>query len=99
MKGLAQFFHIGNMDRCVDRLDAAIWIGFGTADGFLDGAATFDDDLAFRSIDAENGALFAFVVAGDDFDLVAFFDVCLDGAHWKTDLKVREPRERGRRFS
>jgi hypothetical protein len=25
--------------------------------------------------------LFAFVVTGDDFDLVAFFDVCLDAAH------------------
>ncbi len=52
--------------------------GFG---GFLDRAAAFDDDLALGGIDQQHGAALAFVVAGDDFDLVAFFDVGLDAAH------------------
>lgn len=69
------------MDGGVDGFDAAIWIRFGTANGFLNRAATFDNDLAFDGVDAEDDALFAFVVTGDDFDLVAFFDVCLDAAH------------------
>ena len=79
--GLAQFLYIGNMDGSVDGFDTAIWIGFGTANGFLNRAATLDNDLAFGGVDAKDGALFAFVVTGDDFDLVAFFDVCLDAAH------------------
>lgn len=69
------------MDRRINRFDAAIRLGFGTANRLLNGAATFDDDLAFRPVDAKDCALFAFVVACDNFDLVAFLDVCLDGAH------------------
>lgn len=69
------------MDGCVDGFDAAIGIRFGTANCLLDSATTFDNDLALDGVDAEDGALFAFVVTGDDFDLVAFFDVCLDAAH------------------
>jgi len=69
------------MDGSVDGFDAAIGIRFGTANGLLNRAATFDDDLALEGVDAKDCALFAFVVAGDDFDLVAFFDVCLDAAH------------------
>jgi hypothetical protein len=69
------------MDGCIDGFDAAIWIRFGTANGFLNRATTFDNDLAFNGVDAKDGALFAFVVTGDNFDLVAFFDVCLDAAH------------------
>lgn len=49
----------------------------------MDGATSFDNNLAFGRVDAEDGAFFALVVTGDDFDLVAFFDVCLDGAHGK----------------
>ena len=46
----------------------------------MDRAPTFDNHLAFHGVDAEDGTLFAFMVTGDDFDLVAFFDVCLDAA-------------------
>ena len=69
------------MDGSVDGLDAAIGVGFRTTDCLLDSAAAFDDDLAFGSVDAEDRAFFAFVVTGNDADLVALFDVCLDGAH------------------
>ena len=81
MKGLAQFLYIGDVNRSVDGLDTAIWISFGTSNGLLDSATAFNDNLAFGSIDAEDSAFFAFVVASDDLDLVAFLDVCLDGAH------------------
>ena len=80
MKDLAQFLYIGDMDRGIDGFDAA-FIAFRRASCFLDGAATLNDDLAFRGVDAEDFALFTFVVAGDDPNVVAFFDVCLDGAH------------------
>ena len=77
------------MDGGIDGFDTAIWIRFGTANGLLDRATTFDNDLAFDGVDAEDGALFAFVVTGDDFDLVAFFDVCLDAAHESGIVRIR----------
>ncbi len=82
MRDLAQFFHIGNMDRGVNGLETA-FVTFGGPSRFGDGPAPFYDDGVLRSIDTEDLALFAFVIASDDADLVAFLDVCLDGAHWE----------------
>jgi hypothetical protein len=81
------------MDGSVDGFDTPIWIGFGTANGFLNRTATLDNDLAFSRVDAKDGALFAFVVTGDDFDLVAFFDVCLDAAHERKRDWILEIRD------
>lgn len=83
MKGLAQFLYIGDVDGCIDGFEAA-FIAFGRTGRLGDCAATFYDNQAFCSVHAEDWALFAFVIAGDDPDVVAFFDVCLDGAHWKS---------------
>lgn len=79
--GLAQFLYIGNMNGSINCFDAAIWIAFSWADCFLYSASTFYDDGAFGRIDSKDSAFFAFVVASDDLDLVAFFDVCLDFSH------------------
>jgi hypothetical protein len=93
------------MDGCIDGFDAAIWIRFGTTNCLLDSATTFDNDLAFDRIDTKDSAFFAFVVTGDDFDLVAFFDVCLDADPWRKEignLEMRiniKPRGRGKRSS
>jgi hypothetical protein len=69
------------MDRRVDGFDTTFLVRFCGANCLLNGTAAFDKDLALFSIDAEDGAFFAFVVTGYDFDLVAFFDVCLDVTH------------------
>lgn len=87
------------MDWRINRLDAAIWLGFSTGDCLLDCATAFDDDLAFYSVDTEDGTFFAFVITGNDTDLVALFDVCLDGAHGRYVLGIIEPRVRGKRSS
>lgn len=72
------FFYVGDGDWAVLFEDAAVWIFFRLADGLLDDAGAFDDDLAFGGINGKHGSLLAFVVTGDDFDGVAFCDVGLD---------------------
>jgi hypothetical protein len=73
------------VDRTVDFLKTAIGVLLGAAHGLLDFAAAFDDDLAFDGVHGKDRATLAFVVAGDDFDFVAFFDVTLHGKRrgWK----------------
>ena len=87
------------MDGCVDGFDAT-FVALGGAGCLLDGAATLDGDLAFGGVDAEDFAFFAFVIASDDADFIALFDMCLDAAHGENLLdKIRGLRVRGRRFS
>lgn len=71
------------MDRPIDGLQTAIGIGFCGLGGLGHWASAFDDDFALRGIHKEHGAALAFVIACDDFDLIAFFDVGLDAAHEK----------------
>ena len=77
----AHFSDIGDVDGAIDGFDATGGIGFGGFGGFFDRAGAFDDDLAFGGIDEQDGSALAFVVAGGDFYLIAFFDVGLDAAH------------------
>ena len=69
------------MDRAIDGFDTTGGLSFGAFDSLLNGAAAFDDDLVFRSLHKEHGAALTFVIACNDFDLIAFFDVGLDAAH------------------
>jgi hypothetical protein len=69
------------MDWAVDGLDATVWLSFSAFDGLLDWAAAFDDDLVFGSLHKKHGSALALVIACNDFDLIAFFDVGLDAAH------------------
>ena len=77
----AHFLNIGDMHWAIDGFDTAVWLSFGGFESLLDRAAAFDDDFALRGIHEEHGAALTFVIACDDFDLVAFFDVRLDTAH------------------
>lgn len=74
------------MDGAVDGLETAIRLGFGRLGGLDDGAATFDGDLALGGIHQEHGSALALVVACDDFDLIALFDVGLDAAHGRCSV-------------
>lgn len=65
------------MDWAVDFEQATIRMFIGTLGGLDHLAGTFDDNLAFASVYRDDGTALAFVVAGNDFDFVAFFDVCL----------------------
>ncbi len=77
----AHFLNIGDMHWAIDGFDTAVWLSFGGFESLLDRTAAFDDDFALGSIHKEHGAALTFVIACDDFDLVAFFDVRLDTAH------------------
>ncbi len=83
----AHFLNVGDMDGTVDGLDATGRIGLSGLGRLFDRSAAFDDDTALGGVHEQHGAALAFVVAGDDFDFVAFFDVGLDAAHG--DGKVR----------
>jgi hypothetical protein len=76
------------MDRTVDGLEAAVRLCFSWLDGLDDRATTFDGDLAFCSIYKEHDTALALVISCDDFDLIAFFDVCLDAAHGNEMVEI-----------
>jgi hypothetical protein len=83
------------MDWAVDGLETAVRFSFGRLDGLDDRATTFDGDLALSSIHKKHDTALALVISCDDFDLIAFFDVCLDAAHGNEILEIRPSKNFG----
>ena len=72
------FFDVGDGDWAILFENASVRVFLGFTDGFFDDVSTFDGYLAFDGVHIENGAFFAFVVTGDDFNSITFFNVGLD---------------------
>lgn len=72
------FFDVRDSDWAILFGDASVRVFLGFTDGFFDDISTFDDDLAFGSVHIENGAFFAFMITGDNYNSVTFFNVGLD---------------------
>ncbi len=81
------FFNVRDSDWAILFENTSVRVFLGFTDGFFDDVSTFDDNLAFDGVHIENSALFAFVVTGDDFNSITFFNVGL-GTHIEISVNI-----------